>query len=799
MYSITQLGNRYAVCKDKIYLDTQWQKGKSYDYCMEEIAKGRANGYGIITGEVEGLGLVAIDFDGESSTAVAEAIGLWLNDNDTTQWTSGKKGHHQRLYKIPQPHLPFWSDITKHDLKQVGKAKAIGDEHLEIRYNNHASVLPESVHPETGYYKWINGSEARELSFAESYDLLNQCTIFHSEVTADDELNLIHEALTYISPDDYHTWVMVGASLYRHGIDITVWEAWSQQSPKYKPQEINTKWQSFSKITNINLGTLIHYAKVNGFDQSQWMRQNLKKQRKALNNTLNNSNPDTAENNVISLTQQLVDKLSSPDIAPDQRDLQIAVFCHQHKVSSNTICRAIESRQRQTDTELDLEQLSKTFNDLSAVPQQKLDLAYLLGDYPATVIEQIASVVPTNPDALLTIMLPVIASVIGTRSNIVVNHHIGYYVPFILRTMIVAPSGKKKSPTARLAIDCLHKKNYQLYQRYLSDYEYYQEQLEEKGNKPQEPKQSYVLLQDATIDGMITAHAENPNGFLVYCDEVYGYFNRMNKFTKGGDDVQRDLELYEGKPLIKTRKSKESNVYLPRTAISITGTIQEVALQQILGNKQDLTGISARWLMWCGNMPNGYLQDRTAVDDSFAEMMKYITDSLWYMDLTDLTISDEAYRLLQQWQRTVIDAIPNCNSLQSETKHSKIESDCVKIAGVLHYFYKILHDIEGTEITANIMERAIIIANYYLNHYSYLVEKANGTLLSARLLKVLDIVQRRVIVTANDVFKSSRQFKTDGMTTADVAQLLLQLVALGKAERIATNKGVKVKYVGEKK
>lgn len=61
----------------------------------------------------------------------------------------------------------------------------------------------------------------------------------------------IDDALAYISPDDYDTWIKVGQGLYtaskRHNMDFfDLWDRWSSGSGKYKgEQETRKKWATF--------------------------------------------------------------------------------------------------------------------------------------------------------------------------------------------------------------------------------------------------------------------------------------------------------------------------------------------------------------------------------------------------------------------------------------------------------------------------------------------------------------------------------------------------------------------------
>lgn len=513
---------------------------------------------------------------------------------------------------------------------------------------------------------------------------------------------------------------------------------------------------------------------------------------KELDKTLNNSPTDINSNSLRLLIEQLVNKFSDSSIPDHERLLEVSQFCSQWKHPSNVILNTIKSKIENDNLKIEIEDLKSNFDDLINVPNEQLNLNYIFGDYIAETIKESAKEIPTNPDAVVTVLLPVLASVIGTRSRIVVNPNTRYIVPYILRTMIVAKSGNKKSPTARLALDALQELNtkaYKVYKQQLLEWQ------KPENNQTPKPIQRRYIVQDSTIDGLIKVHEENPQGFLCYVDEVFGHFTRMNKFGNG-DDVQRDLELYEGKQLIKTRATEENNIFLERTAISITGTIQEVALKQVLANKDDLTGISARWLIWAGKMPLGLLNTRAENNPlSFPTLIGDIINELLNMEIkSDLLIDDAAYELFRQWQNGVMRSIANLSLPQLENKYSKIESDVIKFAGILHYFYLVTNPELITNkvvINSEIMTRAIILGNHYLRHFCYIVTKCQDNLLTSQLLKIFELGQKKGEITAVNVKQYIREFKDIPSTKID--ELLLSLVELGKVERIPTKRGVKIK------
>jgi hypothetical protein len=794
--------SRFAVCRDKKFLDKDWHKGKDKKYCDQQIQSGRANGYGLITGEFDGFGLVAIDFDGESASGIAKAIGAWLLNQDTMTWTSGKVGHHQKCYQIPKAHLPFWTNITKHDLAHLKGYNCTNGEHLEIRYNNHASVLPPSVHPETGYYKWTNEIAPRELSYSESYDLLNICTTWQkSDISDSQELNLIEEALSYITSDDYHTWITIGMALYNHGVDFAVWENWSSKSAKYDGKGLDSKWSSFKGGGRLTIGTLFHLAKCEGFDQVQWMRQNLRSNKVALNKTLERSNPDIAENNIIALTRELVERLAKPDIGKDKRDMEVALFCHQYRVSERAINKAIDSKIEYDYKESELENLDYYLDNLINIPKKKLDLSYLLGCVNATYFIDQARSIPTNPDALLFSFLPQIATLIGTHNQVViVNKSTNWIVKPIIRTAIVADSGSAKSAVLKNATEGINQINNQNLKQYYNEVRTWELlSPEEKFSYPK-PLKNQIVLKDFNFEGLYKCLSENRHGSaLIIRDELKGYFNVVISKNGRGDEVQKDLELFEGEEIIKTRQGDEFSVYIPNSTVSMTGCLQWYTLERIFNHDDDVTGVSPRWLFYCGNLPEYKIMPHSD-DDTWTQFNTQIAEYLLNPRTpmaTELTLSQEAFEYMQNWFNvTRRDTRLKANYLQIASKETKIVADIIKIAQCLHNLFLVTGEFElapqSDIIDIGVMERAIYFCEFALAHFIYGFTKCQEGLLDAQLTRILEIVNKKGECTAKELKNALGGVKCK-LSIMEVGELALQLVTLKKLDRVATKKGVKVK------
>ncbi len=114
----------------------------------------RATGYGIRTGEASG-GIIAADADGHAAEALLQKLS---NGDlpDTVIFTSGKDGRRQLLYRVPEQ---YWS-VFKTIKLDTGEKDAQGKkQQLEFRWNGCQSVLPPSVHPETGSYYWVRSPQ----------------------------------------------------------------------------------------------------------------------------------------------------------------------------------------------------------------------------------------------------------------------------------------------------------------------------------------------------------------------------------------------------------------------------------------------------------------------------------------------------------------------------------------------------------------------------------------------------------------------------------------------------------------
>lgn len=137
--------------REKVAYFWRWEKaGIDRNLIAAELDRS-ATGFGLLTGELSG-GIIAIDCDGHLPHSLFREM-LEGEIPHTIAFTSGKDGRAQYLFSVPEVS---WSE-TRTRKRKAGKEQ--GDGMLEFRWNGCQSVLPPSVHPETGHYTWVNSPE----------------------------------------------------------------------------------------------------------------------------------------------------------------------------------------------------------------------------------------------------------------------------------------------------------------------------------------------------------------------------------------------------------------------------------------------------------------------------------------------------------------------------------------------------------------------------------------------------------------------------------------------------------------
>jgi hypothetical protein len=210
-------------------------------------------------------GIIDVEHDDEAGRETAERI---LGNMQTPTYRSGSRSIH-RLFR--------WQ-------KGLPKGAVTKVEGLEIRCGNDGkgaqSVFPPSIHPTGSRYEWIIPPDQAEpaaippallqlIANAEGEEEIKE---YRQDSPPVDDRELALQALGGLSKGraaDYESWLFIGMAL--HSVDssesmLAEWDTWSQSCrEKYQPSACADKWSSFSGGSGWKIGSLVYWAKQDGW------------------------------------------------------------------------------------------------------------------------------------------------------------------------------------------------------------------------------------------------------------------------------------------------------------------------------------------------------------------------------------------------------------------------------------------------------------------------------------------------------------------------------------------------------
>ena len=282
---------RYVKCTQKKAWGNKYKEHTTFT--LEEVLEQDGDGVGVLLGRhslttINGkkYGLSAVDFDGTKSDITFEHhVGFPAEQlTKTVTVSSGKKDRKQMLYWIPEDYL----DLL--DAKELGIE---GCSKFELRIGNQYSMVA-GAHDETPGYFWVNSPAETDIAIApllllESWEELskkmkkNKFTrrIKRSELEINTNIGLVPRYLErYYSPannySDYDSWIKVLMALHHLSLE---WEEatgvkdklledahrWSSWMSNYDADELEKKWDSFSKDLDdegvVTIGSFFYKAK----------------------------------------------------------------------------------------------------------------------------------------------------------------------------------------------------------------------------------------------------------------------------------------------------------------------------------------------------------------------------------------------------------------------------------------------------------------------------------------------------------------------------------------------------------
>jgi len=230
----------------------------------------------------------------------------------------------------------------------------------------------------------------------------------------------------------------------------------------------------------------------------------------------------------------------------------------------------------------------------------------------STLIEESARAIGCDEAFVALPLLAVLGSAIGTTRRVELKP--GWRALPLIWPVTVAESGSQKSPAADVSLDHVREREDRLHEEYASTLSTYEIELEDyekcrsawrhakksdepPPKRPREPIHRRVLVEDATIEALVSALADNARGLLVATDEFNGWLAAQGRYNgTAAADEAFFLKAYSGRSHNVSRRTGRS-VHIRQAAVCLTGTIQPGVLRRALGVERRESGLLARLLL----------------------------------------------------------------------------------------------------------------------------------------------------------------------------------------------------------
>lgn len=334
-------------------------------------------------------------------------------------------------------------------------------------------------------------------------------------------------------------------------------------------------------------------------------------------------------------------------------------------------------------------------------------------------------------------VLALASACIGRVRGIIIKE--GWAPHANLYLALVGLSGTGKSPCASAIMKSAYRVDFEMHREwqqasadYLLEKEKYREavrqyrkgEIQDPGPPPEKPKRRQVLVDDATVESLTDALADNPRGILWIRDELAGLLLDLDKYQgEKGSTKTRLMSSYDSGPWKVGRVNQERTNYIPHATLSIFGTIQPAALADIFCGQDAATGFLPRFLFV------RFVPDRPGIwtDCTFSKSRRaeqdHITRALLALDFDSadqpkfIGVKKDAKALYVAWHdRLAMEAWMGTSDDENSVL-SKLRDQCLRLALILHLLRAVTEEQSDTApVMAETMGKAILLADWFREH-----------------------------------------------------------------------------------
>lgn len=355
-----------------------------------------------------------------------------------------------------------------------------------------------------------------------------------------------------------------------------------------------------------------------------------------------------------------------------------------------------------------------------------------------------------NPDFTAAAMFTTFAAAMGSRWR--VRFSTTWVELPILYVVLVGPPSCGKTPPLKLSLSPLFKLDEEHDKEYCERMKSFQ-QWESKTPKErtaqglpedmERPKRRCHVVVNTTIEALIGAMRDNPQGVILYSDEIDSLLSNFNRYN--GSDESYFLSAFSGTPLKYTRKSNDEHIFLPNPYCSIIGCTQPGLLANQFGGKRILNGFSSRFLKAypdISRMPSwgGKRMPDSIMSEWHSLIRKVATFNFEGKETSrELSFSLEAYRRLCDWKENVNNAIYTSSDSEAvKAVCGKLDIYLMRFSLIIQVMKAICDGASCSEIDADSVDAAIQLIEYFREMEHRIIRLALTGNLDSRHSELLD-------------------------------------------------------------
>ncbi|MCF3623179.1 DUF3987 domain-containing protein [Planktothrix agardhii] len=827
---------------------SEWQQnGINLDVIIKAIESGRADGFGLVTGD----GFIAIDCDGHTAHKKAEELGgLSL----TPSWTSGRDGRYQCLYLIPEIYRDALKDFTRKVIITQEETQDKDKEILELRYKGHQSVLAPSAHPKTPGYVEINSFENTPIA---------ECPVWVIELILGDEskpsnsdqlpinFNQLIEPIPLIQliSVGYRANIKSGLGFecgrddtgFKIACDLIAAEEWAKSnninysdsakdlfleycrncdSKDFTPKDHERIWKSASKS---NPTPCLSGDKLENC-YSSWLNKQGKKSstrnskpnyQTSGNTALKPEQQAETQSNVVQFPRQQpqlnieeiegeLKSLAEQNLSKSKQQLKIIEIAKKYNLNPKELGDVNKNYLSEIEDTDSLDDIKSELDDFLSNQNQSIDTSkYLPGNLNK--ISDFAARFCLRPELGLTIFYTTISSLLKVGSKIRLSDYTDFDQPTGIYSAIVAEPSQRKSPLinaiATKPLRELLKKSKDIYAEEMKYYamDFKEFENDKSGNTPEpiEPTMRQFFVNCGTGAGMrdlINEQAKKSYGITLLADEISGWFKSQSQSYNIG--LKEDfLSYYDGFGKRDALKGGLASDF-EECLVSVLGGIQPNVFKEFNDGSDD-NGSHARF-----NFINQPTQPFIIPDDPQGELVLLPLLSGFYEKISELPQLE--LRLSPDAKKQFHSLNNKCELYRVNAKSQALAALWGKMPGKIGRFAALIHIVEcvasGQEnidpiVGVGTLTKAANLAKFYYKEAENLYTSCEQGNLTPTLANVLKIAKDAPgAITARDVVRHklfrTKEFKN--LKSADIQILFVQLADMGYGS--IQGAGVKIQF-----